>query len=115
MWNWNHMKKLALLLAILLLCGSAYAASYKGYKFSQITGNDLVNMCKEKDGYGHGVCLGYVNGVSALQTKACIPKGVKFGQIRFVVLKYMRENPEQLHKDARMLIGQSLVVAWPCR
>jgi hypothetical protein len=109
------MKKLTLLLALLLVAVSV-DASYKRQRFTEMTGNDLVNMCKaENHSYGNGVCLGYVNGVSALQRKACIPKGVKFGQVRSVVMKYMRENPELLHKDARKLIADALVVAWPCR
>lgn len=106
----------------LLLLGSftvvsfnLFAASFKSTKVFEVTGNKLTEICKTESGYQYGVCLGFINGVAALQKQACIPEGVKFGQLKDVVLKYISENPEHRHKPATAIITSALAQVWVCR
>jgi len=108
------MKKLVIL-SLLLATFSGHAASLKAKKLYEFTGNDLSDNCVDGHAYKRGVCLGFVNGVAAVQKKACIPDGVKFGQLRRVVQRYMEENPEQTHKSAFQIVIAALKSAWPCK
>lgn len=108
-------KTLLLAASAAILSTGVLATSYKSHKVFEVTGNTLTEMCVDNNGFNHGVCLGFVNGAAALQNEACIPEGVKFGQLKAVIVRYMKENPEQLHKPAIQLIKGALNQAWPCK
>ena len=109
------MKKYLLIAMALMLCSGAWAASHKSQKVFEVTGNTLADICQKTSGYDYGVCLGFINGVAALQHSACIPDGVKFGQLKDVVLKYIQENPEIRHKPATGIITKALKQVWVCK
>jgi hypothetical protein len=44
----------------------------------------------------------------------CIPIGVSTGQGARVVIKYLRDHPEQLHEDGPILTFNALIAAFPC-
>ncbi|MFG6660064.1 Rap1a/Tai family immunity protein [Sulfitobacter sp. 915] len=118
------MKKLALILAIV---GSPAAAD--GY-----TGNVLLENCApESSSFETGVCGGYITGVTAGMhlpprtdrasdrrlnfptfTYVCTGNGVTFGQMRDVVIKGLRENPETRNEPASVLVHRYLAEAFPC-
>mgnify|MGYP001582464513 CR=1 FL=1 len=108
------MKKL-ILFTLLLGLGSAVNASDKGKVMSTYTGNELSSSCVDGDKYKRGLCLGFVNGVAAMQKKACIPDNVKFSQLKRVVERYMDTNPDSLHKLASEIVVKAVVEAWPCK
>lgn len=75
-------------------------------------------------------CIGYVIGAAdALKPRLseirsstrptrpqfCMPSGVTQGQLILIVLKYTADHPEQLHRQAVLLIEEALVSMWPCR
>ncbi len=108
------MKKL-ILFTLLLGLGSAVNASDKNKAVFNYTGNELSTHCVDGDKYKRGLCLGFINGVAAMQKKACIPDEVKFGQLKRVVERYMDTNPDTLHKLASEIVAKALVEAWPCK
>jgi hypothetical protein len=44
----------------------------------------------------------------------CIPEGVDIGQLRLVVLKYLKAHPERLHWQFNLLITLGLEEGFPC-
>lgn len=91
------------------------------------TGVDLLNYCNKGEGSDESlVCVGYLTGVhdafSMTQVKItdrkeeqfCTPE--KFAKIQLfrVVLKFLEDNPEHLHRDAWLLIMTALSKAFPC-
>ena len=133
------MKRLVLVLAVTLCAPSAWAAD----TVSAFTnGLDLAAWCgyvnktiriegnvarAQQAGYQAGMCLGYIRAVSdAVQSSAnsktgvpalfCIPggeAGVTSGQVVKVVIKYLEEHPQDLHKDAAGLVMSGLAEAFP--
>ena len=70
-----------------------------------------------------GMCLGHANTAwfflpllaSVSQKSAtCIPEGVSVGQYIAVINKFMREHPEERHRDFNDTMGMAAADAWPC-
>ncbi len=100
------------------------------------TGNELIRLCQaETSSVSYSLCLGYIRGaaeyhvsVTSLDTlflkqgasaftpiiRVCLPPGVDLGQVVSLFLKHMQEIPEQTHKAAVFLVGQTLNTAFPC-
>ena len=96
-------------------------------------GDMLYAHCLSSDLYARGICLGYVEGVAdageqealagASVTGAstlgiwrwCIPTGTASGQVRDIVVKFLRENPVQRHLAAAGVVASALQHTWPCR
>lgn len=84
------------------------------------TGNKLSELCSYTD---LDPCTTYILGVVDGQNAAvtatsrdvayCIPETASSGQIRDVVLKYLRDHPERRHIIAGTLIANALADAWP--
>ena len=99
-------------------------------------GNKLLQDCgdfeRSVDGgnstsnaMGIGFCLGLMHGIThsnaLYQVMApgkellCLPKsGVNNGQAARVVLRYLRDHPEQLHENDFILAMRALRDAFPC-
>jgi hypothetical protein len=75
-------------------------------------------------------CLGFVNGIMQMsldesvrvgskthaESLACSPQeGITTGQAVRVVIKYLHDHPEQLHRDAHILVVEALRIAFPCK
>lgn len=86
-------------------------------------GNDLLDVCSKTDYYSQGYCLGYIralsSGVDAVlatsNQKICYGQGVTIGQIRDVVVAYIRRNPAKRNENAMVLVSWASVEAWPCK
>mgnify|MGYP003650305081 CR=1 FL=1 len=104
-------KKLVTITALAMLLGSptSYAALYAG--------NKLLEACEQDDEtFGDGVCFGYVFGVFDVMqgVTVCEPEGVTGKQIVSIVRKYLKENPENLHYEAAILVTHALDHYFPC-
>lgn len=92
-----------------------------------LTGNKLEQFCSSPTGSpGQLACVmyiqGFVGGIEAGDgTKVkdkrawCFPDGSTVGQSKLVVQKYMRDNPQDLHNEAAVVVGIALVQAFPCK
>ena len=109
--------------ALLALC--AITPFYAPVTATAYTGNQLLQDC-ETTNVSSLYCLGYINGFSLgfafvmnrwqVEPKLiCIPEGVTNGQIKDIVVQYIRENPQTRHESAQFLIVWSLEKAFPCR
>jgi hypothetical protein len=76
-----------------------------------MTGNELLSWCNDKDSPFHqGACDGYINGALDVATHVgsfCAPADVSFGQIREMVLKYLRAKPEARNLTASFLVWEA--------
>jgi len=81
-----------------------------------VTGNDLLDNCKDQLGPGAVWCIGYVVGAAdAVAPPYCVPQGVTRGQILGVVVHFLETRPKDRHRPAALLIQESLQQAWPSR
>ncbi|MNO49574.1 hypothetical protein D3C76_399290 [compost metagenome] len=99
-------------------------------------GNKLLDYCqaairfddtkKVDEEVSIGYCLGLMQGVRSLivytntgipiEKQTCLPlSGISNGQTARVVVKYLKENPEQLHQDEGILTLLALRHAFPCK
>ena len=83
------------------------------------TGNDVYRYCTIPESLD--ACLGYVEGVtdslsaSPAQAPICVPDGVEGGQIKDVVVNYLRAHPETRQTSGASIIHAALYQAFPCR
>jgi hypothetical protein len=108
---------------------------------AQPDGNTLLSRCTNvlaiadgqstvhdaKEAFGDGYCLGFVYGMVqsiSLQSKVshpttpliCLPfGGIKVNEGMRVIVKYLQENPANLHLDADVVGFMALKHAFPCK
>ena len=86
-----------------------------------LTGNDLKRYADEGEknpqSIIRGVFFGYVLGAveSCSPSQCCVPEGVNNKQMVDVVVKYLKDHPEELRFPAIVLIQKAISMAWPCR
>ncbi|MGH9513422.1 MAG: Rap1a/Tai family immunity protein [Terriglobales bacterium] len=131
------MKKWILLISAVLLTSTSAA-------FADSTGNDVLDRCQtavrlfDNNGapvgehYDGGWCFGWVSGalqVTKLQNEwtdftkqkptllqFCVPDpGIPAIQAVRIVVKYLKERPEQLHEDGMSLTIAALKDSFPCK
>jgi len=113
-----------------MLCFGAYGKSGDG--------NELLEDCianeksvEERENfkgsfYSAGICFGTVNGImetvaimsltsTSIGIKACIPAEVTTGQAVRVTIKFLRDNPSELHESGVILTMLALAKAYPCK
>jgi hypothetical protein len=83
------------------------------------SGNELYQQCTAASGSPQNVfCGGYVTAVSdslESQRLVCTPKGTTAGQIKDVIVNYLRDHPaETHHTTAYSLAELALMAAFPC-
>jgi hypothetical protein len=124
------MKKLILVLlplAFMLLVTPAWA----GYPAD--SGNNLLEKCQNYDSnwnsYDGGFCMGFLFGaVNQAQSRfnpaegrkmgpplICMPSEVSFEQMRRIVVRWLNEHPEALHKSGTYLVIDALQETYPCK
>jgi hypothetical protein len=94
-------------------------------------GNDLFQRCNSSLVSDQTFCMGYIVGAADLVgleqvsngpdntilwkfRSVCAPQGVTVQQIKDVVLKYMRDNPERRADSGASLVVQAISQAWVC-
>jgi len=123
------MKPTTLITVIVLclaFCGRAGAQT--------TTGADIQNKCKELTAnkafsFDGGFCAGFMDGIIADETmwhlsddvqkqthilSFCLPETGTNGQYLQVLVKYLDEHPEELHKPAAFLLREAFNKAFPC-
>lgn len=112
--------------------------------FAGTTGNDVLDKCQtalrlyennggpDNEHFDGGWCFGWVSGASELTKlhnewtsfvkekptllQFCLPdSGVPLVQEVRVVVKYLKDHPEQLHEDGMGLTIAALRAGFPCR
>lgn len=87
-------------------------------------GNTLYSRCKKgPENVEFAYCVGYIVGVIDTMDLAqgdkseilCLPPGVKIGQARDVVEKYLTDHPERRHLPSARLVAEAISKAFPCR
>lgn len=117
---------------LLLIALGASLASSAGAQGYSLTGNDFLRRCDgpfsnevEKLAYT-SFCTGYLQGLQQMQHIVvgmrniqplyCEPtESGSYEQLERVVVKWLKNNPEQLHRDVRLLVTKALIEAFPCR
>ena len=116
-------------IGLVISLGAVSSANAQGYSF---TGNDLLQRCDgpyanelQKLAYS-SFCTGYLQGLQQMHHVVigfhkspplyCEPTATgSYDQLERVVIKWLKSNPEQLHRDARVLVTRALIEAFPCR
>jgi hypothetical protein len=99
-----------------------------------LSGNDILQDCAEYDtaknkqsgsvqeAYDTGSCFGYIAGAADYARDVpvipglCVklPRGATYNQIVAVVIKWLKDHPQELHQSGHFLVYRALFEAWPC-
>lgn len=89
-----------------------------------ITGNQFIKLCNESPRYDEGECFAYILGtyhgftiaesLHDVEPLTCVPSTVTVDQLSEVVIKYLRNNPQNRHLPARGLVMIAIRNAFPC-
>lgn len=106
------MKRLALAIALACTVVAARAEFFDG--------NKLLSVCDATSSVDVGDCLGYTSGVyDAISGSVICPEQysgrITRGQVRDIVVQYLRQNPALRSLTADLLIREALKPLWPCR
>lgn len=111
----------------LVLVGALIAYSTPAFA-AVITGNDLLSECnadRSSSEYEMNIahCVGYIMGSIdqgqldehfSQKRLYCMPRQVTAGQLKDVLVAWMRRHPEKLHFGGAALVTLSMVGAFPC-
>lgn len=105
----------------LILAPSSADAEKVAYALS---GNGLLAMCEKYEASKSNIpaegaaCVGYIQGVvdavSVLDYRACFPETAPYEQHARIVVKYLKDHPQQLHLHRFELTISALRAAFPC-
>jgi Rap1a immunity proteins len=89
----------------------------------ETSGMQMLRACEAQDALLSGICQGWMTGLSTglslrpwldQNLPACLPPGLTGDQVRLIVIKFLKEHPEQLHYPASLIAGNALHSAFPC-
>jgi hypothetical protein len=119
------MTRFVLLLIFLLVASSAKAQIPQT---SNLTGNWLYTVCAASDQQGQVICRMWISGfqagiissqnlaqVNKLKPASCIPHDVTADQVKLIIEKFLRDNPQYMQLSAEMVASYALVIAFSCR
>ncbi len=96
---------------------------YLGFCKTYLRLQESVELATYENGQEEGGCLGYLRGVietaqiwqqgTGRQT-FCLPEAGGINQLIRVTIKYIEDNPAELHKNASILVQFALKEAFPC-
>ena len=118
----------------LLICVFAIPLSLQAQRATDPleTGTDFLRQCDEgrlnrSDAVAAAQymrCMGYIQGfleghtvliaVSGAKPSYCYPENVDTGQVRRIVIKFLRDDPEKTHLAVSVLVEKALIDAFPC-
>jgi Rap1a immunity proteins len=115
------MKRGLIIAAALAILGASNAYSQENL----FSGNKLINGCRALTEperlkpaiiFETGICNGIFHSLKYVQTHLfCIPDGVTNMQMHKLIVKYMDEHPELLHRDLLQIAVAALGTTWPCK
>jgi len=91
-------------------------------KYLKVASN-LTGAETFEDGIAGGLCIGYMAGVTETvriwqqgteKQTYCLPEAAENNQLIRVTIKYLEDNPAELHKNASLLVQFALIEAFPC-
>jgi hypothetical protein len=130
------MKKTFLIAAVVLF--SIASLSHAGWH----DGNELKKFCSSSNDLDQGSCLGFISAATSSagehhycettkgggkvlklsasgecknQQQLALPEKMKLGQARAVVIKYLDDNPAELHRDAVSIVNSAMIEAFGFR
>ena len=113
----------AIVIMASLVCGTAVAETLRGDQLlMMLTDESTSGMQANVNRYR---AMGYIQGLldsyAVFSTRDpslkiyCMPEqGVSSAQARILIVKWLKEHPERLHEQARLLVFHSLAEAFPC-
>jgi hypothetical protein len=86
-------------------------------------GNGLLQLCTATIGAQMDFCYGYIDAVTDYlvvnnvmgDISACITTELDDGQLRDLVIRFLRQNPKLRRVAASELIARALAEAFPCQ
>jgi len=118
---------------LLLLLVAVFSPPSWGIAATTNDGNKLLTDCgaavtfmdgeRLLDTVGASHCLGFIQGLNQMNDFYglkgapmffCRPREVTAGQATRIVVKYLRDHPEELHKEDFVLVVAALSAAFPC-
>lgn len=102
-------------------CITLSTVPFSAAKAGFVTGNELYELCTSTELEEQTECLRYIQGSvdgfiahrALTYGKYCMPEGITAGQYQDIALKLMREQPEQRHNPASLLVWSSIKIAFP--
>lgn len=111
--------KVAKLIAAGCLSLAAMSVSAQGVTY--YTGNQLMEWNSSNTAFDKGRFMGYVVGIVDAKSRdwestrlSCVPSGVTVKQLQEVVRKYLKQNPQEWHLEADLLVTFAMMEAFPC-
>ena len=106
----------ATLAIVLSLCGAGSEAKVRD-------GNQLLAQCTATIGAPMNFCFGYIDAVFDLLLEnngidgftACVSSELDDPQLRNLVVKFLKDNPDLRRLGAPNLIARALAASFPCR
>lgn len=129
--------KRSILIAILLISIAA-PSTYAGW----YDGNELKKICSSSNEIDQGECLGFIAAATSSseshhyceiirggkkvlkwtppgdckdQQQLALPEKMKLGQAKAIVVKYLDDNPAELHRDAIHIVDAAMIGAFGFR
>lgn len=113
-----------LFLALVLATSVAFPAASQDWSY----GNDFYASCSEsvaptaRNAEWRFACFAYVKGIhdmavfmsGRIRPEVCPPDGVSIIQHYDILLKYLKDNPDQRHKPTAELLWEADLKAFPC-
>lgn len=136
------MKRIGLLTVVIGFALSTHPVNAQQSPTQEPTGAQLLDECQVAAKGGPNApedaaelakgmrCLGYLSGVrdtylfwkntnntqkAKAYVPACIPEEATNFELARVVVKYLNDHPNQLHKSYRLLVMLALEDAYPCK
>jgi hypothetical protein len=86
-------------------------------------GDQLLRQCTATIGAHVNFCFGYIDAIVDLLVEnngidgfnACISTELDDPELRNIVVKFLKDNPDLRHLGAPDLIARALAAAFPCR
>lgn len=83
-------------------------------------GNKVLALCESQMSFDQGLCVGYSAGIAdawdnvrkVSGNESCLRETVTIGQVRDVIMKYLKENPAQRDEGANGIGIRALYAAF---
>ena len=106
-----------------LVCSHAGAVEYTSEYLE--SGRGLLEDCEDAgSNFNSGYCLGFIHGMCSMHDYAarkysarlyCAPDEVTNGQVRRIIIKFLKDHPNRLHETDLILAVDALREAFPCK
>lgn len=121
-WQAKCCKRLHLLL---VMAGIMMVTAAHAQRDNFSIGNGFYSFCSSaSEEWQHSACLAYTKGLhdmagflwarGRVKPEICLPQGVSLSQYLDILLKYLKDNPDQRHKPTAELLWVAASKSYPC-